>query len=282
MSRESAHVLDPLEVDAFIRPSLARYRPILPNAALEHFRRVATFLVEAHPASFRWLVRLRDAGPSAAAIAAPTFHADQPISHEMLASLAEAIGLPVPARPPEDHTGVVLSHGAEAGLAFLVEASFPEYKAPDEQRRAVGRFVDLTFASLFAGLIGALIRLHERSPGEDYAKTAGKFVWAFVLFRRFELGERHNKTFHWYFARPIPARPVVVAKHLKRSVAAETGNVFHFLDDLAAFVANEGPRLVSEIKTNPTELTRASRSWAFTLLGQELKEPRLSKRRRGS
>jgi hypothetical protein len=281
VSHEEPCPFTPRELDAIIEPGLARYRPILPRPAIHHFRRVGAFVVETHPAAFRWLSHVREGGLGAASGLPEPSEAD-PIPEELVLAVAEAIGLRDPRSPSTDVTDTEL-HNAEAGLGFLVGVSFPKYETQEEKRRALGRFVDLTFASLFAGLLGALLRLYEKAPGDAAtARTLRSFVWAVMLFRRFDLGARHSKTFNWYFMRPRPGRSVAVAKQLKRTVPAEEEDVLHFLDELAAFVAQEGPRLVSEIKTNPADLSDHSRPWALTLLSQELQKSARSKRKRGS
>jgi hypothetical protein len=278
VSREIPPPIDVFGLDAWVEPGLARYRPILPDHALGHFRRVATFLLETHPAASRWIVQLRNAGGTGAA---PT---DKPVARDVISSLAAVMGLRPPAIAEVEDRAEVVVHGAEAGLGFLVEASFPACATPEELRLALGRFVDHALASLFAGLIGCLINLHEKNPESDeHARVLSHFVWAFALFRRFDLPGRHPQTFDWYFGRPIPGRSATVAKHLKRPIAEEKAEVFRFLDELAAFVAREAPRMEREVKTDSAELTRHSRPWAMTLMSHELlPPPRASKRRRGS
>src|SRR5262249_9901158 len=145
-------------------------------------------------------------------------------------------------------------------------------------REALGRFVDLTFASLFAGLAGAVCRLYATdAESAERQRLYSYFLWAMVLFRRFELGERNRITFASYFMHPDTTERV--AKELGHPIAVEEGHVFRFLEDLGAFVATEGPRVESEVKVDRAELTDQSRPWARTLLDRELLGAHAAKRR---
>ncbi len=206
--------------------------------------------------------------------------ADRPFFDELIGVLAAELGLRPPAMAEvEDRADVVL-HEAEAGLRCLVDADVFQRMANEDAQSAVDRFLDLVLASLYAGLVGALY--HRAAKGrhdEESMQTGRHFVWALVLFRRFELRERHATTFGRYFLRAEPVRSG--AKQTAKAVAAEEEHVFQFREELGAFVATEGPRL-SEIKADPAELTKRSLPWAQALLLDELQRPGAAKRRRES
>jgi hypothetical protein len=275
MSAESSHPFRPFELDTFIDPRLARYRAILPVHAIAHFHHVAAFLLETHSGANRWLAAIPRAGHEAS-----RRYSDRPFSNEMLGALAAELGLRPPAMADAEDRADVVLHEAEAGLRCLIDANLSQRMGDAPAASAVDRFLDLVFASLFAGLMGALHRRAAKEPtGEGVGLLGAHFVWALALFRRFELRERHATTFVRYFVRAEAVRSA--AKRSAKAVAAEEEHVFQLLEELATFVAAEGPRL-EEIKADPAELTRRSAPWAQALLLHELQRPGAAKRRRES
>ena len=263
-------------IHALVERGLGRYRPVTPANAVRHFRQVATFLLETHPAAFRWLDGLQESEPFPEAGAAN-------VSDDALRALAAALGLrPRSIAEIEDLTEVVL-HQAESGLRFLVDASFPLIETRDERRRALDRFVDRALTSLFAGLLAAIFRAFEADPkGHETGRITAHFIWTVVLFRRFELRGRDARTFDAYFMHTASARKI--AMQLGTSVGEEQEQVLRFLDRFGAFVGEEAPRVEREVKLDPLELTQRSKPWALALLKDEIQNGprRSSKRRRGS
>lgn len=275
MNTESSHAFDPVELDTFIDPRLARYRAILPVHAVAHFHHVAAFLLETHSGADCWLAAIPHAGHEAS----PRF-SERPFSKEMLGALAAELGLrPRAMAEAEDRADVVL-HEAEAGLRYLIDANLSRRMGNAPAPVAIDGFLDSVFASLFAGLMGAMYRRAAKEPeGEDVGPLGAHFIWALLLFRRFDIRGRYATTFVRHF---VHANAVgFAARRSAKAAVAEEEHIFQLLDQLGTFVATEGPR-VEEIKADPTELTRRSAPWARALLLDELRRPGGAKRRRES
>jgi hypothetical protein len=268
---------DPLLGDAVER-RIARYRPLLHRRALRHFQRVAFFLLETHPAASQWHATLLAARAAAGGDGQP---APRELSPEALAAVLSELGvLPRPKDVAAVEDGAeVLLHEAETGVRFLVEAPFPEATTPEAAQAALDRFLGLTFASLFGGLLSAIF--HRGQHGGMDGPLAAHFLGPVLLFRRLDLQGRDARTFTGYFLERRSAQ--VMARHSGGDLAREREVVFRFLEMLDAFVAAEGPALVREVEVDPARVTRASKPWVMSLLQKELgTPPGKSKRRRGS
>lgn len=258
-----------------IERATAPYRPVLPTRALLHFHRVATFLVETHPAASRWFAVLHP-GPRTRTERDRTI--SQAFRAEHMDRILEFVGFPPPSRAPEEEEdATVLLHEAEAGLRFLVEARFPLDTPPDACGPALDRFLALTFASLFAGLVGALFRRQKATPrSEEVGRVAGYFIRSVALIQRFDPRGRDARTFDWYFVRRCSIAQIT--RHTKGEAGAEQEIVACFLEKLGAFVRDEGPRLEADIGLDPARLSPDAKPWALTLLRREMRRPG-SKRR---
>lgn len=250
-------------MEPLIEPQLARYRPIVYPTVIQRFWNVTTFFLETHPAARRWLEQLPPVAPADAP--SPTRMKD------VAAALASRFGLSACGSMETEELADVVLHEAEQGLRFLVEARFGRCSTAAESRAALARFIDLTLASLFAGIMAAIFRRTRTTLAPEVPRLWSHFYLLAALFQR--IGLHDVEIFDLYFMHPRSVQAVAGRRGVALADAQQ--QVFRYLERLAAGVEEQGAEIAQALKADPLANKRQAAPWMVTLLGEELlKKPR--------